>query len=64
MDHKWIRSKDENDLGNLIANYEKYITLQGKRIYKIPMECINMYNGNELFLSINYDELYKYKTLW
>ncbi len=40
----------------MIANYEKYITVQGKRIYKIPMEWFDMFKESELFLSVNSDE--------
>lgn len=61
--HKCVRTKDGSDLGNLIANDEGSITVQGKRIFKIPMECVDIYNGSELFLKINFDEAYKYKTL-
>ena len=58
--HKGVRTKDGNDLGNVIAIDEAYITLQGKRIFKFPTQFIDLYNGSEVFLNISTDELSKY----
>lgn len=59
--HKGVRTKDGNDLGNIIATDEVYITVQGRRIYKFPTQLIDLYNGSEVFLNITTDELPKYK---
>jgi hypothetical protein len=59
--HKGVRTKDGNDLGNVIAIDEAYITIQGKRIFKFPTQFIDLYNGSEVFLNISTDELSKYK---
>ena len=61
--HKGVRTKDGNDLGNVIATNEAYITVQGSRIYKLPIQFIDLYNGSEVFLNISTDELPKYKIL-
>jgi hypothetical protein len=34
--HKSVRTNDGTDLGNVIATDEANITVQGRRIYKIP----------------------------
>jgi hypothetical protein len=59
--HKGVRTKDGNDLGNVIATDEAHITVQGRRIYKFPAQSIDLYNGSEVFLNIYTDELPKYK---
>jgi len=61
--NKCVRTKDGSDIGNLIANDQKSVTVHGKRIFKIPMECVDMYKGSELFLNIDFDEVYRYKIL-
>jgi hypothetical protein len=61
MVHKGVRTKDGTDLGNIIATDEANITVQGRRIYKIPAQLIDLYNGSEVFLNISSDELPKYK---
>ena len=58
---KGVRTKDGNDLGNVIATDEANITIQGRRIYKIPTQLIDLYNGSEVFLNISSEELPKYK---
>lgn len=59
--HKGVRTKDGNDLGNVIAVNDAYITVQGKRIFKFPTQLIELYNGSEVFLNTSTDELSKYK---
>ena len=59
--HKDVRTKDGNDLGNVIATDKAFITVQGRRIYKFPAKTIDLYNGSEVFLNISTDELPKYK---
>jgi hypothetical protein len=62
--HKCVRTEDRNDWGDLVENNYKYITIQGKCIFKIPIEYIYTYNRNELFLNINFEEVYsKYEIL-
>ena len=58
---KGVRTTDGSDLGNVIAVDEAYITVQGKRIFKFPVEFIDLYNGSEVFLNIPSDDLSKYK---
>ena len=58
---KGVRTKDGNDLGNVIAVNGTHITVQGKRIFKFPTQSIDIYNGDEVFLNISTDELSKYK---
>ena len=56
---KGVRTKDGNDLGNVIAVNDTHITVQGKRIFKFPTQSIDIYNGSEVFLNISTDELSK-----
>lgn len=58
---KGVRTTDGIDLGNVIAVDETYITVQGKRIFKFPIQFIDLYNGSEVFLNIPPDDLSKYK---
>jgi hypothetical protein len=58
---KGVRTTDGIDLGNVIAVDEAYITVQGKRIFKFPIQFIDLYNGSEVFLNIQSDDLPKYK---
>lgn len=58
---KGVRTKDGNDLGNVIAVNDTHITVQGKRIFKFPTQSTDIYNGSEVFLNISTDELPKYK---
>ena len=58
---KGVRTTDGSDLSNVIAVDEAYITVQGKRIFKFPVESIDLYNGSEVFLNIPSEELSKYK---
>lgn len=59
--HKGVRTSDGYDLGNVIAVKDEYITVQGKRIYKIPSNFVDLYNGSEIFLNIPTSELHNYK---
>ena len=59
---KGVRTNDGSDLGNVIAVDNTHITVQGKRIFKVPTQFIDLYNGSEVFLNISTDELYKYKV--
>ena len=59
LNHKGVRTKDGNDLGNIIANDGVNITVQGRRIYKVPAQFIDFFNGSEVFLNKTIDELPK-----
>ena len=59
--NKGARTNDGSDLGNVIAVTGEYITIQGKKIYKIPINFIDLYNGSEVFLNIPTNELNNYK---
>jgi len=60
--HKGARTNDGLDLGNVIAVNDEYITIQGKRIYKIPNKFVDLYNGSEVFFNIPTNELNNYKV--
>ena len=49
MVRKGVRAKDGNDLGNVIAVDDSSITVQGRKILKIPSQFIDLYNGSEVF---------------
>lgn len=59
--HKDVRTKDGNDIGNVIAADSGFITVQGRRIFKFPVQFIELHNSREIFLSIDTNEVYKYK---
>ena len=61
MVRKGVRAKDGNDLGNVIAIEGSNITVQGRKILKIPSQFIDLYNGSEVFLTLDTNEVYKYK---
>ena len=61
MVRKGVRAKDGNDLGNVIAVDDSSITVQGRKILKIPSQFIDLYNGSEVFLSLYTNEVLKYK---
>ena len=59
--HKGVRTRDGNVIGNVIAADNGYITVRGRRIFQFPVQFIDLYNGREVFLSIDTNEVYKYK---
>ncbi|MGB9169245.1 MAG: hypothetical protein WCB31_10000 [Nitrososphaeraceae archaeon] len=61
--HKGLRTKDGNVIGTIIAVDSSYITVRGRRIFQFPTQFIDLYNGREVFLSIDTNEVYKYKIL-
>lgn len=61
MVRKGVRAKDGNDLWNVIAIEGSNITVQGRKILKIPSQFIDLYNGSEVFLTLDTKEAYKYK---
>lgn len=58
---KNVRTKDNISVGNVVANYENYIlVIEGvinKHTYKIPKSSIESYNGSEIILNINHQDL-------
>lgn len=59
---KNVLSKDNFPIGNVIANYANHILViddVNNHTYKIPKSCVENYNGSELFLSINRQDLKK-----
>jgi len=57
---KNVRSKDNNPIGNVIANYKDHILVIddiNSHTYKIPKSYIEKYDGSELYLSINHQDL-------
>jgi len=58
---KGVRTKDGNDLGNIIAVDGSNMTIQGIKMLKIPSTYIDFYNGSEVFLTLDIEEAFKYK---
>lgn len=59
---KNVLSKDNFPIGNVIANYANHILViddVNNHTYKIPKSYVENYNGSELFLSINRQDLKK-----
>ncbi|HLN33743.1 MAG TPA: hypothetical protein VK250_00520 [Nitrososphaeraceae archaeon] len=59
---KNVLSKDNFPIGNVIANYANHILViddVNNHTYKIPKSSVQNYNGSELFLSINRQDLKK-----
>ena len=58
---KNVRSKDNFSIGNVVGNYSDYILViddvKTDHTYKIPKTFIETYNGPELFLNINHQDL-------
>ena len=58
---KNVRTKDNISIGNVAANYDNYILVIGgvinKHRYKIPKSSIESYNGSEIILNINHQDL-------
>ncbi len=57
---KNVRSKDNTSIGNVIANYKDHILVIddiNNHTYKIPKSHIEKYDGSELYLSINHQDL-------
>lgn len=62
--HKNVRSKDMDDVGNVIAILGDAITiLQGtKREYQLPKSHVEGFNGSEVFLDLPIKDLQSYKV--
>ena len=60
--NKNVRSKDNISIGNVIANYKDHLLVIddiNNNRYKIPKSYVENYNGSELFLNINRQDLKK-----
>ena len=59
--HKNVRSKDMQDVGNVIAILGDEITiLQGtKREYQVPKSHVEGFNGSEVFLDLPLNDVLK-----
>ena len=62
--HKNVRSKDRIDIGNVISEAgDTFTVMQGaSREYNIPKSVVEGFDGSELYLSIPYSEVQKYKV--
>ncbi|MDX1373015.1 MAG: hypothetical protein R3321_11125 [Nitrososphaeraceae archaeon] len=58
---KGVRTKDGTDLGNILAVDGSNMTIQGRKMLKIPSTYIDFYNGSEVFLTLGVNEAFKYK---
>ena len=62
--HKNVRSKDRIDIGNVISESgETFTVMQGaSREYNIPKTAVEGFDGSELYLSIPFSEILRYKV--
>jgi hypothetical protein len=62
--HKNVRSKDRIDIGNVISESgETFTVMQGaSREYNIPKSAVEGFDGSELYISIPFSEVQKYKV--
>lgn len=62
--HKNVRSKERTDIGNVISESgDTFTVMQGaKREYNIPKSAVEGFDGSELYLSIPYSEVQRYKV--
>ena len=61
--HKNVRSKDLQDMGNVIAIDDQSVTMmQGRHEFKMPISCMDDFNGSEVFLNITESDAQRYKT--
>jgi hypothetical protein len=57
---KNVRSKDNTPIGNVIANYKEHILVIddiNNHTYNIPKSYVENYDGSELYLSIDHQDL-------
>jgi len=62
--HKNVRSNDLVDIGNVISEAgDTFTVMQGaSREYNIPKSVVEGFDGSELYLSIPYSEVQRYKV--
>ncbi|MDR4511495.1 MAG: hypothetical protein MRJ93_07295 [Nitrososphaeraceae archaeon] len=59
--HMSVRTKDGSDLGKVIAVDNRDITVGGKKTFKFPIELIEQFKKNNVFVNINTNEIYRFK---
>jgi hypothetical protein len=61
--HKNVRSRDRIDIGNVISESgDTFIVMQGaNREYNIPKSAVEGFDGSELYISILFSEVQRYK---
>ena len=62
--HKNVRSRDRIDIGNVISESGDIFTvMQGAgREYNIPKSAVEGFDGSELYISILFSEVQRYKV--
>jgi hypothetical protein len=62
--HKNVRSKDRIDIGNVISETgDKFTVMQGVSTeYNIPKSAVEGFDGSELYISIPFSEVQRYKV--
>jgi hypothetical protein len=62
--HKNVRSKDRVDIGNVISESgETFTVMQGaSREYNIPKSAVEAFDGSELYISIPFSDVLRYKV--
>jgi hypothetical protein len=62
--HKNVHSKDRVDIGNVISESgETFTVMQGaSREYNIPKSAVEAFDGSELYISIPFSEVLRYKV--
>ncbi len=61
--HKNVRDREMEDVGNIISISGNTITIsQGRNLqYNIPKSYVEGYNGSEVILNANFDDLQKHR---
>lgn len=61
--HKNVRSRDRIDIGNVISKSgDTFTVMQGaSREYNIPKSAVEGFDGSELYISILFSEVQRYK---
>jgi hypothetical protein len=62
--HKNVRSSDGIDIGNIISEAgDTFTVMQGaSREYNIPKSVVEGFNGSEVYLSMPFVEVQRYKA--
>jgi hypothetical protein len=62
--HKNVRSKDRIDIGNVISESgDTFTVMQGaSREYNISKSAVEGFDGSELYISILFSEVQRYKV--
>lgn len=62
LNHKIVTTRDGIGLGNLISVDQIYITVEGKATFKFPIELVERLTKNKIILSINVNDVYRFKN--